>query len=77
MRATLDAPLAPYGASRHHRYGSTRAWRVPHRNGYLVVEIGLRPRWSSIGVDRWHTTDRDPTITRAWFTEHVWTPGDR
>jgi hypothetical protein len=23
-------------------------------------------------VDRWHTTDRDGSIARPWFEEHVW-----
>lgn len=48
------------GATGHaRRSGDTWPWKVPHpRGGYLVVEIGLRPRWCSIGVDPWHTTDR-------------------
>lgn len=68
----VDELLTGYRARLCERHRSHRAWRVPARTGGTFrVEVSLRPRWCSIAVDRWHTTDR-PAESEAWFREHVW-----
>jgi hypothetical protein len=62
-----------FGASRRWRNGTSRAWWVPMpTTGRLTVKVTLRPRWCSLAIDRWHTTDRDPEIAHPWLAEHVW-----
>jgi hypothetical protein len=62
-----------FGATRRWRNGSSRAWLVPMpTRGRLTVEVTLRPRWCSLAIDRWHTTDRDPLVAEPWLEEHVW-----
>jgi hypothetical protein len=40
--------------------------------GTFRVEVTLRPRWCSLGVDRWHTSNRDQLLAGPWFKEHIW-----
>jgi len=55
------------------RPGIRRSWRIPSSTGgTFLVEVTLRPRWCTITVDRWHTTDRDPTRAEPWLKAHVW-----
>jgi hypothetical protein len=55
------------------RYGRTRAWYVPSpTGGTMTVEITLRPRWCSISIDRWRTTDRAEAVSRTWLQTHAW-----
>lgn len=66
-----------FGATRRWRRGNARGWNVPmnaagSRPGYLTVEVTLRPRWCSLTIDRWHTTDRDPDVASPWLERHVW-----
>jgi hypothetical protein len=64
--------LEALGARLGVRAGGDRIWHVPHPSGgTFAVEITLRPRWCSLAVDRWRTTDR-PEEARQWFEANVW-----
>jgi hypothetical protein len=70
---TIRTLLESFGGQRGWRNGSCRAWYVPSpTGGTFTVEVTLRPRWCSLAIDRWRTTDRDLERAEPWFTEHVW-----
>lgn len=73
---TIEATLTDrFAARRRWRHGNNRGWSVPtplYTAGYLTVEVTLRPRWCSLAVDRWHTSNRDPDIARPWLEANVW-----
>lgn len=69
VKALLDG----LGGKAAGRNGSTRYWRVPSpTSGTFTVEVTLRPRWCSIAIDRWRTTDRRREPSEAWFKTHIW-----
>lgn len=69
----IDAIIGAHGGSPGSRGGYLRSWRIPSpTGGTLLVEVTLRPRWCSIAIDRWRTTDRDETRSQPWFEEHIW-----
>ena len=47
-------------------------YKIPASRGHLWVHVTLRPRWCSVDVDRWHTTDRNANLSRPWFEATVW-----
>jgi hypothetical protein len=62
-----------WSAWRTGRFGAMRSYRVPSpAGGTMLVEVTLRPRWCSIAVDRWRTTDRDEALARPWLEANVW-----
>jgi hypothetical protein len=72
--ADLETMMADrYGGRYRWRNGSNRAWWVPCTyGGHLTVEVTLRRRWCSLAIDRWHTTDRDPAVSKPWLEAHIW-----
>lgn len=71
--AVSDLLRDRYRARPRGRYGNDRHWTVPVRDREtLTVEVTLRPRWCSLAVDRWNTTDRDPDIARPWLEANIW-----
>lgn len=74
----VDAIIEALNGEPGFRNGSTRGWRIPSpTGGTLLVEVDLQPRWCSITVDRWRTTDRDEAKSGPWFERHVWPHVDR
>lgn len=62
-----------WGGERKHRNAQERGYSIPSpTGGHLTLEVTLRPRWCSLAVDRWRTTDRHEESSRAWFEEHAW-----
>lgn len=56
-----------------YQSGSRRNYAIPSpTGGHLTLEITLRPRWCSLTVDRWATTDRCQEPSDSWLKEHVW-----
>jgi hypothetical protein len=69
----ITAALEARGGVLRYRSRNERAWRVPHPSGgTFQVEVTLRPRWCSLGVDRWHTSNREQAVAGPWFEEHIW-----
>ena len=74
----ITAIIETRGGKPGFRNGTYRGWRIPSpAGGTLLVEVLLRPRWCSIAIDRWRTTDRDETKSEPWFREHIWPHVDR
>ena len=62
-----------WGGRRRSRSGVFRSYMIPSPDGgWLTLEIALRPRWCSLGVDRWHTSDRVKDPSQRWFEENIW-----
>ncbi|WP_433364227.1 hypothetical protein [Streptosporangium sp. CA-115845] len=62
-----------WGGERKHRNARERGYSIPSpTGGHMTLEVKLRPRWCSLAVDRWRTTDRQEEPSRAWFEEHAW-----
>ncbi|MEU6725560.1 hypothetical protein ABZ917_17780 [Nonomuraea wenchangensis] len=62
-----------WNGERTYRNGSQRGFGIPSpTGGHFVLEVTLRPRWCSLAVDRWRTTDRRMEPSQAWFEEHAW-----
>lgn len=62
-----------WSGRRRYRSGSSRGYDVPSpTGGTLLVIVALRPRWCSLTVDRWRTTDRALKPSKTWFETNVW-----
>ena len=69
----ITAIIEARGGVPGFRNGTYRGWRIPSPGGgTILAEVLLRPRWCSIAIDRWRTTDRDETKSEPWFREHIW-----
>jgi hypothetical protein len=74
MRVDIDKLLKKrFGAQPENKKGTERRWRIDSpTGGYFTVEVTLKPRWCSIAVDRWNTTDRAKEPADTWFRGNVW-----
>lgn len=71
--AAITALIERHGGRCTDRNGTTRYFRVPSpTGGTFLVEVTLRPRWCTVTIDRWRTTDLDERRAAAWLREHVW-----
>ncbi|WP_326646613.1 hypothetical protein OG884_18480 [Streptosporangium sp. NBC_01755] len=62
-----------WGGSLRYRNSRERFYGIPSpAGGHMTLEVTLRPRWCSLAVDRWRTTDRHEEPSQAWFEEHAW-----
>lgn len=68
-----DTVRERWGGEPAHRNTRERGYLIPSpTGGHMTLEVTLRPRWCSLAVDRWRTTDRLEAPSKAWFEANVW-----
>ena len=76
MNATWDdieAAVKERDGTERFREAGHRIYYMPSpTGGTFSVEVALNPRWCSVAIDRWRTTDRDQDRSAPWFEANVW-----
>lgn len=71
--ADVEAAIKERDGRERFREARHRIYYVPSpTGGTFSVEVTLRPRWCSLAVDRWRTTDRVEESATVWFEANVW-----